>query len=113
MIRLLQIVPVADCRLYGQIVKKEIEFNRKNRGTFYRSGSKEHNHAKWSHSKYSGWIKLQRTEGEVVTAEIRSLSKSGDDWQLLHAFIGWLDRNFGDQIESLHIHYRRMPKRRR
>ena len=105
--KLIQIVPVADFRLFGQMVKKETELSRKNRGTFHRSATKERDRAKWSHAKYKGWINLQRTAGEVVTAEIRSRSQADDEWQLLHAFIGWADRHFGDQIEALHIHYRR------
>ena len=106
MIRLLQIVPVPGCRLFGKIVKKEIGIARSNRGTFFRSGAKERDRAKWSHTKYNGWIKLERTEGEVVAVEIRSRSQTGDDWQLLHAFIGWLDRHFGDEIQAINMQYR-------
>lgn len=104
--KLIQIVPDPGTRLFGLMVKKEVELSQKNRGTFRRSASKERDRAKWSHTKYKGWIKLQRTEGEVVAVEIRSRSQSDDEWQLLHAFIGWVDRHFGDQIQSLHIHYR-------
>jgi len=111
--RLLQIIPTDGVRLFGQIVKKEIELNQRNLGTFYCSGPKEMNRAKWAHRKYKGWMKLQRAEGEVVTAEIRSRSQSSDEWQLLHAFIGCLDRHFGDDIEALHIHYRHVDTRKR
>jgi len=107
MIRLLQIVPVDGCRLFGKIVKKEIEISRKNRGAFFRSGAKEKNRAKWAHERYKGWINIQRADGEVVTVEIRSRSQSGDEWQLLQAFVGWLDRHFREDIEALHVHYRR------
>lgn len=79
--------------------------SRKGRGAFYRSGPKAHNRAKWSHASYKGWINLERAAGEVVTAEVRSVSKSGDEWQLLHAFIGWLDRHFGDEIQAINIQY--------
>jgi len=113
MIKLLQIVPVNGFRLFGQMVKKEIDLSKRGVGTFYRSAGKERDRAKWSHSKYNGWIKLQRSDGEVVTAEIRSLSKSGDEWQLLHAFIGWLDRHFGEDIEALHVHYRNARRKHR
>jgi len=112
MIKLLQIVPSAGVRLFGQMVKKEIDLSRKGKGTFFRSGRKERDRAKWSHTTYKGWIKIERCEGEVVAAEIRSLSKGGDEWQLLHAFVGWLDRHFGDHIEAIHIHYRRERKRK-
>jgi hypothetical protein len=106
MIKLIQIVPKEDERLYGLMVKKEIELSRKNKGSFYRSASKEHNRAKWTHKSYKGWIKLQRAEGEVVTVEIRSLSQSEDEWQIFHAFLGWLDRHFSDKIQSINVQYR-------
>ena len=104
-VRLVQIIPVADFRLYGEMVQKEIELRSK-RGAFKRSGPKESNRAKWEHSTYKGWINLERTSGEVVAAEIRSRSESEDHWQILHAFIGWVDRHFGDKILALQIHYR-------
>lgn len=106
MIRLIQIVPRGGVRLYGKMVKKEVDLTRKNKGTFRRSGRKERNCAKWSHTSYKGWIILQRTAGEVVTAEMKSLSKTGDQWQLLHAFIGFLDRHFEEDISTINIQYR-------
>ena len=48
MIGLMQIVPVAGCRLFGKMVKKEIELTRKNRGTFFRSAAKQRDHATWA-----------------------------------------------------------------
>ena len=106
--RLVQVVPVPGVRLFGMMVKKELEIfrTRKDKAAFRRSGRKEHNRAKWSHERYKGWIKLQRAAGEVVTAEVKSLSKGDDQWQLLHAFIGWLDRHFADKIEAINIQYR-------
>ena len=113
MIKLLQVVPRPNVRLFGLMVKKEIELYRNGKGTFYRSATKERDRAKWSHTTYKGWIKMERCEGEVVAAEIRSLSKGRDEWQLLHAFIGWLDRHFGENIEAIHIHYRSTTTKRR
>jgi hypothetical protein len=104
--KLIQIVPIRDYRLFGQMVKKELELARKNRGTFFRAGAKERNRAKWAHTGYKGWIKLERTAGEVVAAEVCSRSESDDHWKILHAFIGWIDRHFGNQIQAVHIHYR-------
>jgi hypothetical protein len=106
MIRLIQVIPSTDSRLFGQMVKKESELSRRGQGTFFRAGRKQRNQAKWSHVRYKGWIKLQRGEGEVVVAEIRSLSKGDDAWQLFHAFLGWLDRHFGKQIMAINIQYR-------
>lgn len=103
--RLIQIIPRDHCRLYGLIVKKEIDLYKRGKGTFYRSGSKRKNSAKWAHSTYKGWIWLERSLGEVVLAELQSKSSGGDEWQLLHAFLGFLDRHFADKIAAVHIQY--------
>jgi hypothetical protein len=106
--RLAQIVPAGDFRLFGAMVRKEIELTKKNGGTFYRSGGKEENRAKWSHLKYQGWINLERSrQGEVVTVEIHSRARSENEWQLVHAFLGWVDRHFGQQISAINIQYRK------
>jgi hypothetical protein len=106
MVRIIQIVPAKSIRLFGLMVKKEVELSRRNQGTFYRASRKKRNQAKWSHRKHKGWINIQRGEGEVVTAEI--LSRTGtDEWQLLQAFIGWLDRHFGKELAAINIQYRK------
>lgn len=103
--KLVQIIPVPDFPLFGQMVRKEIELRRKG-GAFFRSKAKQRGRAKWSHATYKGWISLQQTAGEVVTAEVHSGSVSGDHWKILHAFIGWMDRHFSSKLEAIHIHYR-------
>lgn len=104
MSKLIQIVPSEDVRLFGAMVKKEIDL--KNQGTFYRSGPKKKNQAKWSHLKYKGWVNLLRSSGEVVVVEIQSRARSDDEWQLFHAFLGWVDRHFRHQIQAINIQYR-------
>ena len=103
--RLVQVVGNSEVNLYGEMVRKEVELSASKRGAFFRSGRKERNRAKWTHKAYKGWIKLEKGAGGVVTAEVISRSEAGDDWQLLHAFIGWIDRHFGESIKSLNIQY--------
>src|SRR5215470_13385753 len=91
--RQLQIIPTNGFRLYGAMVAKEVELAHKNRGTFRRTGRKEKNRAKWSHSSYPGWIKLARAMGEVLTIEVHS-KKNETEWQLLQAILGFTDRHF-------------------
>jgi hypothetical protein len=105
MVRLIQISPAKGVRLFSKIVKKELELSRRCQGTFFRTGRKQRNQAKWSHVRYKGWINLHRGEGEVITAEIRSRSDAKDEWQLLQAFIGWMDRHFGDELMTINIQY--------
>jgi hypothetical protein len=58
----------------------------------------------WVHVKYKGVVKWEQVTGGIVIAEIRASEE--DDWQLMRAFVGYLDRHFGDTIESMTIHYR-------
>ena len=104
--KLMQIVPSQDFRLFGAMVRKEIELYKKNQGTFYRSGAKKKDEAKWSHKRFKGWINLQRSNGEIVVVEIQSRGQSEDEWQLFHAFLGWIDRHFRKQILAINIQYR-------
>jgi hypothetical protein len=102
--RLIQIVPKDYFNLYGALVAKEIELRRRKQGTLRRAGVKQKNYAKWNHKSYYGWLWLQRGMGEVVTVELKS--KGGnDEWQLLHAFLGFVDRHFADNIQSIQIQY--------
>lgn len=106
--KVLQIVPRDGVRLYGAIVKKEVELSRKKKGTFYRAAAKERNEAKWRHVNFSGWINIRRGLSEVVMAEIRTsgASTADQEWQILHAFLGFLSRHFEPQIAAVNIQYR-------
>ena len=76
--RLIQIIPRKQCRLYGLMVQKEIDLAKRNKGTFRRSASKEKNVAKWAHKSYNGWIWLERGLGEVVSARLDTRSSNED-----------------------------------
>lgn len=102
--KLVQIIPIDRKRLYGAMVRKEAAIRKKGTGTFYRAGAKRRNEARWKHTRYKGWVHLERGLAEVVTAEINTLAPE-EDWQLLPAFLGWLDRHFGDQVLAVNIQY--------
>jgi hypothetical protein len=98
--KLVQITPLERTRLYGAMVKKEAEIRKQRAGAFSRVGVKKSNKAKWKHIRFKGWINLERGQSEVVTAKVNS-----PDWQLLAAFVGWIDRHFGDQVQTVNIKY--------
>jgi hypothetical protein len=104
-VRLIQIIPKRGYRLYGAIVQKEVDLHHKGKGTFYRSAAKEKDVAKWSHKSYKGWIWIKRGLSEVVVAELQTLSSAEDEWQLFHAFMGFMDRHFADKINAINIQY--------
>lgn len=103
--RQVQIIPEGGFRLYGAMVAKEAELAHRNKGTFRRSAAKVKNKARWSHSSYSGWVRIARGMGEVVMIEVQS-KKEGTEWQLLHAILGFVDRHFAPNVRSIHIQYR-------
>lgn len=104
MTHLIQVVPGKGVRLFECMVKKEAELA--GRGAFFRTGAKQRDRATWSHVTYKGRVMLERSAGEVVTVEMKSLGGAGDQWQLLHAFVGFLDRLFGKSITAINIQFR-------
>jgi hypothetical protein len=99
--KIVQVVPKlkAKSKLKALLKDKEREL-RGSRTTLYRDGE-----GWWKHKTYPGWIKWDEAAGGLLIAEIKT-KKSGAEWQLLQAFIGYLDRHLGQNIESISIHYR-------
>lgn len=60
---------------------------------------------RWKHVKYPGWIQWSDAPGNLLVAEIHTKVKD-HEWQMLQAFIGYLDRHLGEHIESISVHYR-------
>ena len=60
---------------------------------------------RWKHVKYPGWIQWDEAPGNLLVAEIHTKVRD-HEWQILDAFIGYLDRHLGDQIEGISIYYR-------
>jgi hypothetical protein len=102
--KVLQIVPRDGRRFYDSVVRKQDDIHRNGRGTFSRKGPKRRNAAHWVHAKFTGSVDLARTEN-VVTAKIKSRNKT-DESKLCTAFLGWVDRHFGDDLASVTIQYR-------
>lgn len=99
--KILQVTPKAGNKVKLKALLKDKE--RQLRGTattFVR-----HREGRWRHKKYAGWINWDETHGGILVAEIRTLRETSE-WQLLQAFIGYLDRHLGDEIESISITYR-------
>lgn len=101
----LQIVPAGGFNLYGALVRRELQLRRRKQGTFYRRGPRQGDRAKWAHRKYPGWINLARGMGGVVLAEVRTKADPEQEWELFRAFLGFLDRNFGDKLAAINIQF--------
>ena len=99
--KIVQVVPISKIgsKMKALLKDKEKEL-RGSSTTFYRSRK-----GKWKHVKYSGWINWDKTKGGLLVAKVQT-KKEEDEWKLLQAFIGYLDRNLGKNIESISIYFR-------
>ena len=98
--KLIQIVPVADAKQSLKALLKAKERELRGRTAFIRQ--KE---GRWVHVKYPGWITWDETVGGVLVAEVNT-KKPEVEWQLLQAFVGYLDRHLGKDIDAISISYR-------
>jgi hypothetical protein len=60
---------------------------------------------RWKHVKYPGWIQWDDAAGGLLVAEVRT-RVADHEWQMLQAFVGYLDRHLGAEIESISVYYR-------
>jgi hypothetical protein len=96
-----QVVPKAGLEATLKSLLKETERNLRGGTTAFR----RQREGRWKHVKYPGWIKWDEALGGFLLAEVHPAT-DGSDWQLLQAFIGYLDRHLGESIESISIYYR-------
>lgn len=99
--KVLQVVPR---RTNKETLKKLLNAKeRKLRGsrtTFYRQSP-----GRWRHKTYKGSIVWDQARGGILVAEVQSPA-SANEWQLLQAFVGYLERHLSRYVESITIHYR-------
>ena len=99
--KLLQIVPLADDKPTLKALLKDTE--RELRGP--RTTFKRQREGRWVHARYPGWIIWDLTKGGIIVAEVHSMVPT-TEWQLLQAFIGYVDRHIGEYVQSINIIYR-------
>jgi hypothetical protein len=99
-----EISPRKKAPLYATLVKREAAIRKGGRGTFVRAGRKTAGGTTWKHKKYKGSVSLKHDASEVVTAKVRS-SVPEDERRLLNSFLGFVDRQCGDRVMSITIHY--------
>ena len=102
--KIVEITPFGKSSIYGGLIKREAEIRKKGRGTFSRKGAARAGAATWSHKRFKGSVSLSRQPAELVRAKIRS-ANSQEEGGLLKAFLGFVDRHFGDQVATITIHY--------
>ena len=100
--RIVQVVSRPDHEnLISLIKKKEIELRRNKRGTLHPIKPN-----RWKHVTYKGFIDFYKANKDISIFELKQKSTESNDWQLLHSFLGFLDRHFHKDIESITILYR-------
>ena len=76
--------------LISLIKKKEIELRRNKRGTLHPVKPN-----RWKHVSYKGFIDFHKANKDISIFELKQKSTETNDWQLLHSFLGFLDRHCG------------------
>lgn len=99
--KIVQVIPSPDAEASLKSLLKAKERQLRTKSTTFRR-QKE---GRWSHVRYPGWINWEQTLGGVVVAEVNT-KKPDMEWQLLQAFIGYLDRHLARNIEAIMISYR-------
>jgi len=99
--KLVQVVPAADSKISLKTLLKAKERELRGKATAF-IRQKE---GRWVHVKYPGWINWDEAVGGVLVAEVNT-KKPEFEWQLLQAFIGYLDRHLGESIGAIWIAYR-------
>jgi hypothetical protein len=99
--KILEVVPKTGAKVRLKTLLKTTERQLRNgHSTFHRMRE-----GRWKHVKYPGWIQWDGAPGNLLVAEIHT-KVPDHEWQMLHAFIGYLDRHLGEQIDSISVHYR-------
>jgi len=99
--KILQVIPrrANKKKLKTLLISKERELRGK--GTTFR----RQRAGRWFHVRHPGWINWDEASGGILVAEVQSRA-ADSEWQVLQAFIGYLDRHLSDYIESITITYR-------
>jgi len=98
--KIVQIVPQAKNKEKLKSLLKRGEIELRGKTTFVRSGE-----GRWKHVKYKGWINWGDAGSGIIIAEIKTKNQESE-WQILQAYIGYLNRNMGKYIESISIYFR-------
>ncbi len=99
--KLVQIIPQSNKKPNLKVLLKNTERGLRGRGTTF----KRQREGRWVHARYPGWINWDLAKGGILVAEVQS-KKPDAEWQLLQAFIGYMDRHIGKHIQSISIIYR-------
>jgi hypothetical protein len=99
--KIVQVVPRQGTDANLKTMLKDKERNLRGSHTTFRRMRE----GRWKHVKYPGWIQWDQAPGGLLLGEIQT-KVMDHEWQLLHAFIGYLDRHLGEQIDSISVYYR-------
>ena len=99
--KIVQVVPKPGIASTLKAVLKQTERQLRGPHTTFRRMRE----GRWKHVKYPGWVQWDEAPGGFLVAEIQTKVKD-HEWQLLQAFIGYLDRHLGEHIESIAVYYR-------
>lgn len=97
--KVMQVVGKPGVKWTGQLQEKERSL--RNKGTTLVRVARH----KWRHKRHPGTISWDESVPGVLVAKIWTRI-DGEEWQILNSFLGYLNRHFGDDIQSIAIHFR-------
>jgi hypothetical protein len=98
--KVVSVVPVANDKPTLAALLTETERRLRGKGTTF----VQNRPRRWSHKRYPGQITWELAKDGILVAKVRS-TKRDSEWQLLRAFIGYLDRHLGEYIDTITIRY--------
>src|SRR5262249_8035912 len=103
--KIVEIIPRTNARVFGRLTDKQAAIHKKGRGTYERVGRKSASAARWRHIKFGGSVQLARADSESITAKIPA-AEPATQRRLLASFLGFVDRHSDDKVATITIHYR-------
>jgi len=97
--QILQVIAKESCLNFISLLKSKERSLRGGATTFYVEKKNV-----WKHEKYPGRININSINKRIVSFEIQTRPE-GREWQITHAFVGYLNRHFSLDIAQISIFF--------
>jgi hypothetical protein len=97
--QVLQVIAKESCDNFVSLLKNK---ERSLRGTSTTFSVEKKN--VWKHQRYPGRISINSLNKKIVSFEIKTRPEGGE-WQITHAFVGYLNRHFSSEIAQISIYF--------
>jgi hypothetical protein len=99
--QILQVIARETCENFVSLLKEK---ERSLRGTSTTFSVEKKQRNVWKHERYPGKIFINTLNKKIVSFEIKTRPE-GQEWQITHAFVGYLNRHFSSEIAQISIYF--------